>query len=465
MKYIFLLIIPITLLFSCKQKAVKTMNPIDLIDFHTTNNIDFSVFDDPKCSQYYNKTYNKKEYLQHYFNVWNTKNTSITNDEFNEYFNYEEMVKNSPCFSGNYQKHTPKIIEEIKQNLPTDKKIFSNQYGITTDVVDLRILPTDEFCLKNIQNAGEGYPFDYLQNSTLAIASPVRILSKTNNNLWYFVDSHNNKGWVKADKIALVSAQQQKEMQQMDFVITTKDNQVISNKNSAIKFAIGTLLPTINNQLLIPKKTLDNLLVWDKISVKNSNIKPFPLEFNKTNVKNTLQTLLNGKYTWGGINGGRDCSSTLKDFYTTFGIWLPRNSSQQAKFGKQINLTGTPKEKTQIVLKNGIPFLSTVYKKGHIMLYVGTKNKEPLIFHNVWGIKAYVKNSTLTEISNLRNNYGLKGIDKVNKNDEVQVRYEISRSVITAIEPANKINALENFRTEIYMDEIKILTNLVAIPK
>lgn len=464
MKNIFLLIIVAIFLNSCKQKPEKAMNPLDLVDLYTTETIDFSVFDNPKYKGLYNTTYNKSEYLQHYFKVWNTPEITITDDEFNEYFSYNNLVKNSPCFGGNYQPHADAIISEIKRSLPTDRKTILNLYGITTDLVDLRILPTNEFCLKNIQNAGEGYPFDYLQNSTLAIASPIRILSKTTNNLWYFVASHNNKGWVKADKIALVSTQQQKDIQQMEFAITTKDNQVINNENSAIKFAIGTLLPIENNQLLIPKKALDNLLVWDKISVKNPNIKPFPIEFNRKNVKNTLQTLLNGKYTWGGINGGRDCSSTLKDFYTTFGIWLPGNSSQQVKFGKQITLAGRPKEKIKTILEHGIPFLSTVYKKGHIMMYVGKKDENPLIFHNVWGIKAYVKNNTLTEISNLRNNFGLKGIHKANENGEVQTRYEISRSVITTIEPANKINALDNFKTEIYMERMKTLTNFIKNP-
>lgn len=458
MKRIFLIVLVLFSLASCKQK--QAINPMSLIDFYTTEDLDFSVFDNPKYQKYYNKTYDKNKYFNYYFTVWNKENTKITNEEWNEYFTYDEMVKKSPCFSGNYQEHTSQIIEEIKQNLPTDNKPNQNLYGITTDLTNLRILPTEEFCLKNIQNAGEGYPFDYLQNSTLAIASPVRILNKTNNNLWYFVDSHNNKGWVKADKIALISEKQRTDVQQMNFAITTKDNLIISGKNSTIRFNLGTLLPVKNNSLLIPKKAMDNSLVWDAIPLKNQNIKPFPVEFNKENVKNTIHTLLDSKYMWGGIDGGRDCSSTLKDFYATFGIWLPRNSSQQVKFGTEVNLTGTPQEKIQTVLEKGIPFLSTVFKKGHIMMYVGSKNENPLIFHNVWGIKAYVKDKNLSEISSFRNNYGLKGIHKPNEQGEVQTRYEISRSVITTIEPADKINALDDFRTEIYMERMKTLTIL-----
>ena len=34
----------------------------------------------------------------------------------------------------------------------------------------------------------------------------------------------------------------------------------------------------------------------------------------------------------------RDCSSTLRDLFTPFGLWLPRNSGQQAGEGIYISL-------------------------------------------------------------------------------------------------------------------------------
>lgn len=44
-------------------------------------------------------------------------------------------------------------------------------------------------------------------------------------------------------------------------------------------------------------------------------------------------------------------------------------------------------EKKDFIRKNGVPFSTLVYLKGHIMLYVGVKNNEPLVVHNIWSVR------------------------------------------------------------------------------
>lgn len=44
-------------------------------------------------------------------------------------------------------------------------------------------------------------------------------------------------------------------------------------------------------------------------------------------------------------------------------------------------------EKKKFIKENGVPFSTLVYLKGHIMLYIGTKNDEPLVAHNVWSVR------------------------------------------------------------------------------
>jgi hypothetical protein len=36
---------------------------------------------------------------------------------------------------------------------------------------------------------------------------------------------------------------------------------------------------------------------------------------------------------------------------------------------------------------NGVPFSTLVYLKGHIMLYIGIKENEPLVLHNMWSVR------------------------------------------------------------------------------
>jgi hypothetical protein len=78
-----------------------------------------------------------------------------------------------------------------------------------------------------------------------------------------------------------------------------------------------------------------------------------------------------------------------RDFFAPFGIWLPRHSEDQVKeVGTYIDLQGFDSEqKEKIILEKGVPYLSLLWRKGHIMLYIGEQSGRALIFHNIWGLK------------------------------------------------------------------------------
>ncbi len=457
MKNIFIALI----LFSLSLTAQK--KPIDSMEFFSIDAIDFNCFKNPKYQKYYPKNIDKKEFLQHYFNVWNVQKQPISKIEWTENFTYKNRVKFSPCYAENFGVHPNKIIDEIKQNLPTKKQILQNIFlGITLKTTDIRYLPTKEFCFKNIRNAGESYSFDYFQSSTLWIGAPVSILAISNDGLWYFINSHNNKGWVEKSNIAIVDKQTAVALQKMDFAVPINDKVIVKNTTTATKIYIGTVLPVSKKHILIPKKNFaNNKAVFDTIPIKTTDFKKLPIPFSSENVKHILTELHHHKYTWGGINEGRDCSSTIKDFLTPFGIWLPRNSGMQKTCGKQISLTGTPQNKLQTIITKGIPFLSTVYKKGHIMLYVGkTKTNKPAIFHNVWGVKAYYTNENLSKFANNRTKFGIFGIHNKKTKNTVETRFNIGKAVFTNIEPSAPLNKFKNLTTESYLENYKTLTLL-----
>ena len=67
-------------------------------------------------------------------------------------------------------------------------------------------------------------------------------------------------------------------------------------------------------------------------------------------------------------------------------------------------------EKKDFIRKNGVPFSTLVYLKGHIMLYVGVKNNEPLVVYNIWSVR-------------LKDDSGRK------------YRYIIGKATLTTLEP------------------------------
>ncbi len=437
-------------------------NPLKYVDFYDVEDVNFDVFDNPKYQKFYNRSFDKKTFFKHYFRVWNEKQ-SISENDLKEFFNYDQAVKKSPCIAENYNELSEKIISEIKNNLPNPTEKDSEiKYGLTLKTVSLRRFPTTDFCFKNVRNAGEGYPFDYFQYSTLWIASPVAVLTQTQDGLWYFVNSQNNKGWVKSDDVVLLTKRQVKKFQKMNFATPTKDKIVLKSKTKSYKIFLGTLLPLVNGKLLLPNKKANNRLKYDKIAIEKS-FKKFPIVFSKNIVKQLLTELHYYKYTWGGLNEGRDCSSTLKDFYTPFGLWLPRNSGQQAKVGEILNLQGSNAEKMAVINQKSIPFLTMLYKRGHIVLYVGkSKSNTPIIFQNVWGIKVFYKNKTLYNLAEKRLKYGLFGFHKKSKNDVIQTRFNIGKAVFTNIEPSKNIDkTFENITTESFLHNFNTLVLLV----
>jgi NlpC/P60 family len=123
------------------------------------------------------------------------------------------------------------------------------------------------------------------------------------------------------------------------------------------------------------------------VSLEASTIKP--LKMTSLAAIKIANELIGEPYGWGGLYGNRDCSSMTRDFFAPFGIWLPRHSEDQVKeVGTYVNLYGLdPEQKEKVILQKGVPYLSLLWRKGHVMLYIGEQNGRALIFHNLWGIK------------------------------------------------------------------------------
>jgi hypothetical protein len=77
------------------------------------------------------------------------------------------------------------------------------------------------------------------------------------------------------------------------------------------------------------------------------------------------------------------------DLFAPFGVWLPRNSGQQAKrTGVFLSLRDlSPEEKEKTIIRQGIPYFTLLWLKGHIMLYIGHQDGRALVFHNFWKVK------------------------------------------------------------------------------
>ena len=447
------------LLFSIMASTCFAQNREESqINFYEVSDLNFSITDELDYKNYYKEAGNSTEYLKEFYKPFTAKNIKFSKKEVNSYLSYDENLK-SPCYAGNLSTHTDKIKKEIQANIvikslnPNSKK-----FALTITNCDLRELPTDEYCLKSPRDAGEGYPFDYYQNSSLWIGSALRIMASSVNGSWHLVYSSNGTGWIKDTDLVIINQAQVENYMERDHVVVTKDLLIAKGLIGNYKLMLGTILTSKNTSVLIPTKQ-ENKMVYDPLA-KQDALQEFPIRMGKLNIKKILSELHNSKYSWGGIDGGRDCSSTLKDYFSCFGIWIPRNSYDQATYSSNKELDKIASNKSDEIKQIGIPFVSMIYKKGHIVLYVGeNQNGTPLIYHNTWGLKLYKKNKKLYQLAAEQEKNGLYGVNQSKgKKNFVESRINIGKTVITEIDPGIIFKDDKKTIPEYFLDNFYIIT-------
>ena len=268
------------------------------------------------------------------------------------------------------------------------------QPAITIKHSDLKLYPSKLEIFYDPKRTGEGFPFDYNQNSAIYINTPIFVSHYSKDKKWVYVKSSFAFGWIKASNMAFVSSDFQQQFENNKYSITVTDNLSLVEDGVDVSLVkMGTIFPMdpITEEYLYAGKDSNNYAVLKRFSAGNINlIARKPIKFNTFNVAHISNQLVGEPYGWGGKLQSRDCSSLTRDFFAPFGIYLPRNSSQQAKesSGSYLSLAGlNEKEKQENILSTAKPFRTLLYVPGHIMLYLGQRNGQPIILHNYWGVR------------------------------------------------------------------------------
>lgn len=269
-----------------------------------------------------------------------------------------------------------------------------NRSGVTVAVTTLRLVPSNLPSYSSLDKAGEGYPFDNWQEQTLAANLPLRILHRSHDGLWYLVKSSADLGWIPSRDAALVDTTFMNDFKRAPLVVAIKDHQSLFNESHVLlqESRIGTIYPlrgaTVDGYAIAVATLAPNGFAQLQTSnITNAVATSFPFSFTPAHVARVANNMLGDPYGWGGLYGYRDCSATLMDLYTPFGIWLPRVSGDQKNFGDFTPLQQFNEAKKQeYIIRHGLPLLTLLHKPGHIMLYIGTYNHTAMVFHDAWGL-------------------------------------------------------------------------------
>jgi len=264
--------------------------------------------------------------------------------------------------------------------------------AITIAHTDIKLFPTEEEIYYDPTKSGQGFPFDYNQNSAVYLHTPLFVSHYSLDEKWAYIRASFANGWVKVKDIAFVDDAFKSKFENNKYAVTTKDNLNLKDDGDIISIIkMGTVFPMNGtSKLMISQKDKNGYATLKDVKFKDKGIIAYhPFDFTQENIIKIGNQLINEPYGWGGKLQARDCSALTRDFFAPFGIYLSRNSSQQAKDGKSfISLKGlSAQEKKDTIVKYGKPFRSILFVPGHIVLYVGVKNGEPIIMHNYWGVR------------------------------------------------------------------------------
>ena len=283
--------------------------------------------------------------------------------------------------------------------------------------LDLRNFPTDKPLFRDPAVAGEGFPFDYLQNSTAFAGEPLYLSHYSQSGGWAYVLTSYATGWVPSDRIASIGRTERQTLEAQPLLALLGDRMPIRSLRGEYLFDgyVGMVLPLLRKRASYWR--VDPAGYAAAAEIPKEAAVQIPMAFSRENMQRVIAPVMHTLYGWGGLYGERDCSSTMRDIFAPFGLWLPRNSYKQSQVGKIVSFEGLDdEEKLAKIAGEGRPFETLIYLKGHILLYLGLFDGEPAVLHTVWGVKTvddkgnfgrYVIGRTV--ISSLRLGHELEG--------------------------------------------------------
>ena len=324
-------------------------------------------------------------------------------------------------------------VEAVTANARLSTYPSRSSRGITVRNTAMRALPSADPFYYDFRDAGEGYPFDYNQNSAVWAGTPLYISHTSRDGRFLAAESPYTCGWIDARDIAFVDPGFVEDFRSKSLTAVLRDRIPINSDETGFLFQgrIGMLLPLASHagsemHLLAPVADEGRRALLLEARISERDAAGVPLPFSDDQIAMLINEIIGQPYGWGGLGGHRDCSSTLLDIFLPVALPLPRNSGKQAGAGKvelieQLSVA----EKRERILAEAIPFRTTLNMAGHIMLYLGEFEGDPVAFHTIWGLRTESADGSSSG------------------------RYLIGRSVITGLSPGLEISTLSRSRGDL----------------
>lgn len=331
--------------------------------------------------------------------ILNKRADSIRNARINTY-----LGSDSISWGSNFRVHSERWKEEIRNNTNTSiNSVYQpSMRGIAIRETLVRELPTVDPAYEDPSQAGQGYPFDNLQMSSIRPGVPVYVLTSSNDKRWKYVVSPTVIGWVYSEDIAAVDQQFVTEwasLTQKNLGAFIKEP-VSVHEHDQYYFTArpGTVLPFKDKQpgfflVAVPVRNREGRAQIRWIRLKDDEFTAMPWKMTPDNIATLMKSMSGRPYGWGNYNFYNDCSAEIRSLLIPFGLFLPRNSADQIQAATRV--VDLSKEdisaRINYLKQHGKPFTTLIYIPGHIMLYIGNTvingQEVPMTYQNIWGLR------------------------------------------------------------------------------
>lgn len=307
-------------------------------------------------------------------------------------------LRHLPIDNNYWQKHI------ANTNTEGISETYRVRYGFSVCRASLRLLPCADF----IGESATDLFYDELVLSEFLPFMPLIIVHESADHAWYFVFMYGFYGWIQKENVALCASRDEWDARckPKDFLVVTGReirlcNDRDSNQLSGLLLPMGSVLPLIklddapgqihgrypygNYIVRLPVRDADGKIKDDYALIPvTEDVSHGYLPYNGASVVGLAFKWLGDRYGWGGLDNSQDCSGMLREIFSCFNIFLPRNAQQQIKIkGAESYDLSEMDNDAKLALLHQLPAGSMLYFPEHIMLYLGMKDRRPFVINSV----------------------------------------------------------------------------------
>jgi len=280
----------------------------------------------------------------------------------------------------------------------------ATRYGMVTRRADLRTFPTH---MRVFSRAGDT-DIDRFQENVLFPGTPVVIAHESRDRKWWFVVSKLYAAWIEKQHVAEGGRQTVFDYTRKTpyIVVTGATERTVFTPEapdvSDLQLEMGVRVPLlsgwpanqpVNGQhpytahvIELPVRDSDGSLRFSPALLpRTADVSADYLPLNRANVVRQGFKFLGERYGWGHDYNARDCSGFVSEVYRSFGVQLPRNTSDQSvsRALNRIAFDASDSAGKRQAAVRELQVGDLVYIPGHVMMVIGHDNGMPYVIHDI----------------------------------------------------------------------------------